>query len=147
MSTSMDCSKKHLPGVKYVEVAKANQLQFNSIGELGGNYPVEVTGEFKLLELIGLGKLEVKEESEGVSSVFTTTLTLKSRTNWIGYDLSKCVFKVTLVSGETYIIGWNGRPYPLVTLVDKVSDSITESRGNRLTILWKAQIPPLLEAD
>lgn len=138
---------KNIPGVKSVEVGKVENIQFFSIGELPGNYPVRVSGDFKKMKLVDLGKLDVKEELKGTVRFFSSTLTLKTESNWTASDLRRCVFKVQLISGETYLMGWKERPFPTTTIDSKVSNNATDPKINTLSISWKATIPPLLVAD
>lgn len=135
----------HLPGVKRVEyVNQFDKVLFKHVGQLG-DYPLEVQADFKEICLLDIGRLEISSEPR--ANQLVNSISLKFETKHLSIKLTEpYYFKVSLVSGESYLLGYEGYPAPLVQAKYKVSNRVTDARCYEVTISWKSSLSPLLLA-
>lgn len=136
----------NLPGVLKVEYcSESSNPSVNSIGVIG-SYPIQVNGDFKELPLIGLAKLEINTDGRGNQAIADSKLHLTTTVNPLN-PTDFYFFRITLVTGEQYLLGYYGYPAPTVKSKYTVSDKVTDARVFKITISWNCVLKPLLIGD
>lgn len=142
-SLQNDSPYTHLPGVCKVEIASIKDVEIKKVGNWG-DYPVTLDGLFQKTNLLEHGKLEIKRKNEGLRNYFSYKLTFESTTDYLSSLSDKALFRVTMVSGEVYLIGVPYRPFPRIELSFKSSNSVTDKKIYSFSITWEVPYKPIL---
>lgn len=96
--------------------------------------------EMDIQELVGV---TIEDNYDNNQKAFTTTATFDTRCKQPMTD-RHVAFRLTSVDGKRYMIGTNGRPYPIVKEKNAFPVKPADSTLKTVSITWKALYPMLL---
>lgn len=114
----MSCKLKYINKIEAIEADLLN----SSIFIPGTGVFLNDGLAFQKIETVGLSLFEVSDKIESKNRIITQKLTSHLPERFEVANRKLC-FLITSVSGEQYLLGSNGRPYPLVTFTDAIPDS------------------------
>lgn len=90
---------------------------------------------FQTLPVVGLANYEVTSKTENKSTLFSHTVTalLSAHFSPGGKRLS---FLLTCVNGDRFLVGGNGRPFPVVQTSDILPGKVTTPSGCNLSVQY-----------
>lgn len=89
-----------------------------------------------------LVEVTIEDELEKNQKVFTTTAVFRTADKQPLTE-RRLAFRLTGVDGKKYMIGWNGRPFPIIKEKNPFPGKPNESWLKTVTITWKATVPML----
>lgn len=85
--------------------------------------------------------MQVNSDFDNNNEIFETVVTAKAHSR-LPDRAVKLAFRVTAVSGERYIVGSTGTPYPLVKQTENFPENVADSQLNTVEITWKSPDRP-----
>lgn len=130
------------PGVKRVEyVLQKENIDIEYIGN-PNLYPVSIQGNFQEICLVKLGSLTTDIDDKGNQAIAKAKLSFFSKTDPLKIG-AKYLFRITLLSGEQYLLGWQGISAPTIKVKHIIPDKVTSRRGFDYTIEWECYLSPI----
>lgn len=96
--------------------------------------------EICITELVGV---TIEDEMEKNQKVFKTTAVFTTKDKKPLTE-RRLAFRLTSVDGKKYMIGWNGRPFPIIKEKNPFPEKPSDSSLKTISISWKATVPMLL---
>ena len=101
-----------IQNIKKVECIEAYHLQHSDIIADRGVW-LNVFQQFSPISTVGLSSVEISDKIENKQRIFTTKLTM-FRTTKLLPGAKKLCFRVTTVTGSSFLIGCADKPYPVI---------------------------------
>ena len=99
--------------------------------------------DFTKIDIQELVGVNIEDSYENNQKVYTTTATFTTRCKEPFYN--RCLaFRLSSVDGKRYLIGTNGRPYPIIKEKNPFPEKVPDSSMKIITITWKSTFPMLL---
>lgn len=125
-------------GVKRVQITTDPQLEFDRLQPLYHQAVVNPKGTFLDLDLSDVGSLVSESSDFNGSSIWTTTLTFRTRAD-VQAGMLRC-FKVHDKVHGAVLIGTGQAPWPVVSVKDDNPSDPKASRLKTVTVTWKSDI-------
>lgn len=91
---------------------------------------------WQVINIIGLASANVADETETKEKIYTTTLTVKTEDD-LAHDGKAYCYRITLCSGEQFLIGTNERPYVVSYEDTTMPSSAPENQGKTYKLTYK----------
>lgn len=140
----------NLPGICKVEFLHAASITLYPKQHLHPGATISVIGIFAKLPMVGNASINYTNEDTDAGTVYNTVIsgTLLDRP-----DISQSVrdqlikgnyvYKVTDLHKNSYLVGTDKRPYPMIVFIPNSDKLPSGVRAIDFTINWRSTLPPL----
>lgn len=129
-----------IQNIKKVECIEAYHLQHSDIIADRGVW-LNVFQQFSPISTVGLSSVEISDKIENKQRIFTTKLTMFRTTKLLG--AKKLCFRVTTVTGSSFLIGCADKPYPVIQNEETFPSAAGGKSGVTVTVTLTSLIPML----
>ena len=130
-----------IQNIKKVECIEAYHLQHSDIIADRGVW-LNVFQQFSPISTVGLSSVEISDKIENKQRIFTTKLTM-FRTTKLLPGAKKLCFRVTTVTGSSFLIGCADKPYPVIQNEETFPSATGGKSGVTVTVTLTSLIPML----
>lgn len=134
-----------IQNIKKVECIEAYHLQHSDIIADRGVW-LNVFQQFSPISTVGLSSVEISDKIENKQRIFTTKLTM-FRTIKLLPGAKKLCFRVTTVTGSSFLIGCADKPYPVIQNEETFPSAAGGKSGVTVTVTLTSLIPMLAILD
>lgn len=134
-----------IQNIKKVECIEAYHLQHSDIIADRGVW-LNVFQQFSPISTVGLSSVEISDKIENKQRIFTTKLTM-FRTIKLLPGAKKLCFRVTTVTGSSFLIGCADKPYPVIQNEETFPSAAGGKSGVTVTVTLTSLISMLAILD
>ena len=134
-----------IQNIKKVECIEAYHLQHSDIIADRGVW-LNVFQQLSPISTVGLSSVEISDKIDSKQRIFTTKLTM-FRTTKLLPGAKKLCFRVTTVTGSSFLIGCADKPYPVIQNEETFPSAAGGKSGVTVTVTLTSLIPMLAILD
>lgn len=139
---------QNLPGIKKIEYCHQSEMEIVPLKKYHAGDIVSPIGNFTELPIVDLASCEVSPEETEHGNVYTTiietlsTIDMFSRTSHILLSFY-FIYRITDIYNNQYLIGIKQRPFPSISITNRIDRTPSGQRVSEVKITFKSTIPPL----